>query len=115
MNNKPKKINIIQKLKLKIKSIFDRDIEKDEPKPRTDWAVIMSIFFILASCFMAYYYFKFLPTVVVNDIIVDTEGNEIKIENIAKGKLEKTLKPWIERETKFSEYYKERPSFDFLR
>lgn len=114
MNNKFKKINIFNIIRFKIRALFDHDIEKNDPKPRKDWVLIVSVFFILVFCFTVFYYIKFLSIINADEMVGVLEGDEIKIENISKSNLEKTLKPWIDREIKFSEYLEERPSFDFL-
>ncbi|HBM46211.1 MAG: hypothetical protein UT05_C0003G0015 [Parcubacteria group bacterium GW2011_GWF2_38_76] len=106
MNNKFPKINIREFLSV----FFDRDSEKIDPSPRTDWVVIISSFFFLSVAFFVFYHFMFLSQESILTTTNNTINNEISIENISKTKLDKTLTPWREREAIFNNYYNNRPT-----
>lgn len=115
MNNRFSKLNIFYIIKGKFRSLFDRDAGKIDISPERDWAVVLIVFLITSLSLMFFYRYVFLPVDTVFSGIVIKEDAELSLENISKSKLEKTLAPWIQREKKFSEYFSNRPSFDFLK
>jgi hypothetical protein len=115
MNNRFSKLNIFYTIKGKFKSLFDRDAEKIEISPERDWAVVLVIFLLCSLSLMFFFRYLFLPIDAVFSSVVIKEDAELSLGNISKSKLEKTLAPWVQREKKFSEYFSNRPTFDFLK
>lgn len=112
MNNKLFKINIIGRIRDKFRSIFDRDPDKIELSPRTDWAAMIIGFLVLSFIFVFFYRAMFASTgASLEESVKIPNDPKTSIENITKAKLDKTLAPWKEREIKFNEYFNTRPAF----
>lgn len=115
MNSNGAKINNWGSVKYKVMNFLDKDSEKIEPSPRSDWVIIIVSFLILAVFLMFFYRFIFMSPEDYFGAIKLPGDPEISIENISRAKLEKTLAPWKDKETKFKEYFDNRPAFDFLK
>jgi len=95
---------------------FDFDKDKLEPNPERDWVIVCSIF-LLAVVFAIFFYkniFGLKEAFVSYDEAVAT-SSEISVRELSLENLNKTLKPWIEKEKNYEKLLERGPNFDFLR
>lgn len=95
---------------------FDRDNDKTEPDPERDWFIICS-FFLLAGIFSIFFYrniFGLKEAFVAYDETSAT-STEISVRELSLENLNKTLKPWTEKEQNYEDILERGSNFDFLR
>jgi len=95
---------------------FDYDKDKLEPNPERDWVLICSSF-LLAGFFAIFFYKNIfgLKEAFIDYGMSSATSTEISVIELSGENLNKTLKPWIEKDKKFEELLEIEPNFDFLK